>query len=139
MSPTHLLDTGWIIRHLRGASTYTQSIYRLGAPNLAVSMVSLAELYEGVYRADDLEAAEQAVLTFSSDKSILPITENLCRLFGRYRTDLRRQNQLIGDLDLLIAATCLHHDLILLTTNPRHFERIPDLTVVSSPHSLASS
>ncbi len=133
MNPTHLLDTGWIIRHLRGANAYTQSIYRLGASNLAISTVSLAELYEGVYRADDIEAAEQAVLTFFSDKTIIPIAEEICRLFGRHRTDLRRQNRLIGDLDLLIAVTCLHHRLILLTTNPRHFERIPDLTVVSDP------
>ena len=133
MSATHLLDTGWIIRHLRGARAYTQTLHRLGAPHLAISFVSLAELYEGVYRADDPEAAEQAVQTFFSDKVLLPITDDICRLFGRHRTVLRRHNQLIGDLDLLIAATCLHHELTLLTTNPRHFERIPDLTVVSHP------
>ena len=138
MSATHLLDTGWIIRHLRGTRAYTQTLHRLGAPRLAVSIVSLAELYEGVYRADDPGAAEQAVQTFISDKALLPVTEDICRRFGRHRTDLRRHNQLIGDLDLLIAATCLHHELTLLTTNPRHFERIPDLTVVSNPDALPS-
>lgn len=138
MSLTYLLDTGWVIRHLRGSKTYTQTLHHLEAQNLAVSIISFAELYEGVYRADDLEAAEQAVLTFLSDKSILPITEDIGRLFGRHRTNLRQQNQLIGDLDLLIATTCLHHDLTLLTTNPRHFERIPDLVIVSDPGSLAT-
>ena len=39
----------------------------------------------------------------------------------------RRQGQLIPDLDLLIAATALHHDLTLLTRNIRHFNRIPEL------------
>jgi hypothetical protein len=33
---------------------------------------------------------------------------------------------------------CLHHDLTLLTTNPRHFERIPDLVIVSDPGSFAT-
>ena len=135
MSLTHLLDTSWIIRHLRGTRTYTQMLHRLGAQNLAVSIVSVAELYEGVYRAADPEAAGQAVHTFLSDKTVLPITQDICRLFGRHRSELRRQNQLIGDMDLLIAATCLHHGLTLLTTNPRHFQRIPELTVVSRPGS----
>ena len=134
MSATHLLDTGWIIRHLRGTKSYTQTLHRLGMQNLAISLVSLAELYEGVYRADDSETAEQAVLTFFSDKILLPITPDICRLFGQHRTDLRRRNLLIGDLDLLIAATCLYHHLTLLTTNPRHFQRIPGLTVVSEPN-----
>lgn len=68
MTATHLLDTGWIIRHLRGTLSYTQAISGLGAERLAISIVSLAELYEGIYRAADPEAAEQAVLTFFSDK-----------------------------------------------------------------------
>ena len=133
MSPTHLLDTGWIIRHLRGSKAYTQALSRLGIQHLAVSIVSLAELYEGVYRAANPEVAEQAVLTFFSDKTLLPLTPDICQRFGRQRTELRQRNRLIGDLDLLIAATCLHHQLILLTTNPRHFQRIPGLTVISKP------
>ena len=34
---------------------------------------------------------------------------------------------MIENVDLLIAATALVHDLTLLTFNRRHFERIPDL------------
>jgi predicted nucleic acid-binding protein len=34
---------------------------------------------------------------------------------------------MIGDPDLLIAATAVRRDLILITRNTRHFERIPDL------------
>lgn len=131
MSPTHLVDTGWIIRHLRGTRSYTRTLRRLGAECLAVSIITIAELYEGVFRAQDPEAAEKAVQTFLGDKTVLPVTEEVSRLFGRHRADLRRQNQLIGDLDLLIAATCLHHGLTLLTTNPGHFQRVPDLAVVS--------
>jgi predicted nucleic acid-binding protein len=32
-----------------------------------------------------------------------------------------------AELDLLIAATAVHHDLILMTRNVRHFARIPEL------------
>jgi tRNA(fMet)-specific endonuclease VapC len=133
MNLTHLLDTGWIVRHLRGTKAYTQTILNIGAPQLAVGIVSLAELYEGVSRAINPTAAEQSLLTFLADKTILPITSDVCRLFGEHRAHLRRRNRLIGDMDLLIGATCLHHDLTLLTTNRRHFQRIPGLRIISTP------
>jgi predicted nucleic acid-binding protein len=49
--------------------------------------------------------------------------------FARIRAGLRRQCQLIPipDLDLLIATTAIHHELIQLTRNVRHFARIPAL------------
>jgi predicted nucleic acid-binding protein len=38
---------------------------------------------------------------------------------------------MIGDLNLLIGATTLRHDITLLTNNRRHFELIEKLRVVS--------
>ena len=37
----------------------------------------------------------------------------------------------VGDCDLLSGATALHHDLIILTNNRRHFERIEGLRIES--------
>ena len=39
---------------------------------------------------------------------------------------------LIGDMDLLIAATALQYNLVLLTNNRRHFERIEGLRIESA-------
>ena len=36
---------------------------------------------------------------------------------------------LLSDADLEIVATALHHDLELVTSNLRHFERIPELRI----------
>jgi tRNA(fMet)-specific endonuclease VapC len=38
---------------------------------------------------------------------------------------------MIGDFDLLIAATCLCRNLTLLTNNVNHFERIDGLRLLS--------
>ncbi len=133
MALTHLLDTGWIIRHLRGDHEYTQTIQAIGAKHLGISIITLAELYEGVYRAADPTRAEHTLVTFLTDKVILPITEDICRLFGKRRAELRQQNLLIGDMDLFIASTCVQHKLTLLTTNSRHFERVSGLKLISQP------
>jgi predicted nucleic acid-binding protein len=130
---THLLDTGWIVRHLRGSASHTETVRRIGPPSLAVSIVTLAELAEGVCRASDPAAARRAVDTFLSDKVVLPLTTEICDRFGRERAALRGQNLLIGDMDLFIAATCLEHGLTLLSPNRKHFERMPGLSLVSEP------
>jgi tRNA(fMet)-specific endonuclease VapC len=40
---------------------------------------------------------------------------------------LRQQNQLIGDMDLAIAATALTNGLTLVTHNTAHFQRVSGL------------
>ena len=45
--------------------------------------------------------------------------------------DLHCSGRLISDADILIAATALTHDLILVTENACHFERITGLRVES--------
>jgi tRNA(fMet)-specific endonuclease VapC len=49
--------------------------------------------------------------------------------FARVRGELRRAGMIIGDFDLLIAATALHHKLTVVTRNVRHFQRIPELAL----------
>ncbi|MBI3988735.1 MAG: type II toxin-antitoxin system VapC family toxin [candidate division NC10 bacterium] len=69
MNLRYVLDTGWIIRHLRGSRPYTQTIRKIGSAHIGVSIVTLAELYEGVVRSTDPQAAEHALTTFLSDKT----------------------------------------------------------------------
>lgn len=133
MTLSHVLDTAWIILSFRGARAYDQTIHRIGPAQLAVSIVTVAELYEGVYRAANPALHEQYLLRFLSDKTSLPLTDDICRLFGEHRAELRQRNELIGDLDLLIAVICLHHGLTLLTPNRRHFERVRGLRIQSTP------
>jgi tRNA(fMet)-specific endonuclease VapC len=133
VSVSHLLDTSWVIRHLRGDIPYTQTMQRIGAPHLAISIVSLAELYEGVYRTTRPNDAEHALTLALTGIVTLPLSMDICRQFGEHRARLRQSNQLIGDVDLFIGATCLHHSLIVLTTNRTHFQRIPGLQIVSQP------
>lgn len=39
----------------------------------------------------------------------------------------RKLRQQIGDMDMLIAATAIEHDMMLLTRNLKDFRHIPDL------------
>lgn len=60
---------------------------------------------------------------------ILPLTEAIMRRFAQIRGALRQKGQIIGDFDMLIAATALHHDLLVVTRNTKDYQRIPQLQV----------
>ena len=91
----------------------------------------MGELSEGVHYSRHPEQSQRALETFLEDVSVLGIDEEVCKLFGRERGRLRQQGALIGDFDLLIAATGLHYGLTVLTNNRQHFERIEGLRLES--------
>lgn len=128
----YLVDTDWVIDHLRREPKVTTKLQEFSAGGLSISVVSLAELYEGVLYSRDPDKSEQALRRFlHPDMVILGLDEAVCRIFGNERGRLRRQGKAVGDMDLLIASTCLQHSLTLLTNNRRHFEVIDGLEIVS--------
>ena len=94
-------------------------------------MIALAELYEGVYYSRDPEASETKLNDFLDSVSMVGVDEETARIFGRERGRLRRAGAIIGDMDLMIAATALQYNLTLLTNNRRHFDRIEGLRIES--------
>ena len=131
MSISYLIDTDWAIHHLNGNSAVTARLEALQTEGLGLSVAALAELYEGVYYSRDAEESERKLNDFLESLTIVGIDEETARIFGRERGRLRRSGQIIGDMDLLIAATALQYDCTLLTNNRRHFERIDGLRIES--------
>ena len=107
-------------------------LMELGAYGLGLSIVSLAELYEGACYSREPDRSHRQLAEFLSSVTLLGVDDGICRIFGEQRGRLRQHGQMIGDFDLLIAATCLHHDLKLLTNNRRHFQRIEGLEIIST-------
>ena len=63
--------------------------------------------------------------------TILNLDEETCRIFAREQVRLQRQGMRVEDMDILIAATALRHELIVLTNNAQHFSRIERLEIIS--------
>ena len=132
MTVKYLIDTDWAIDHLNQVDRVVNKLKELRPQGLALSVVSLAELYEGIYYSRDPEKSRVALEAFLEDVSVLGVDEEICKIFGRERGRLRKEGKLIGDFDLLIAATCLHYGLTLLSNNRRHFELIEELSIISA-------
>ena len=74
---------------------------------------------------------EKALRDFLSPFPVVPLEDEICRIFARERGRLKAMGTPIGDFDLLIGATALRHNLTLLSNNRRHFERISGLSILS--------
>ena len=125
----YLVDADWLIDAAAGRSTAVRTLDRLSGDGLAVSLVAVAEVYEGAFRTPQPEATLAEFREFLGDYAHLPLTDPIIERFARLRAALRRQGQLIPDMDLFIAATALEAELTLVTRNVRHFARIPELTL----------
>ena len=99
---------------------------------MALSILSLAELYEGVYYSRDPEGDAQDLNNFLRGVTVIGLDDAVVQIFGRERGRLRAAGTLIGDFDLLIAATALQHNLTLLTNNRSHFERVAGVQMESA-------
>jgi predicted nucleic acid-binding protein len=131
MSASYLVDTDWAIDYLNGQDQTRKRLEGLEGSGLAFSIISLAEVYEGIYYSKDPEANERALLDFLEDVAVLSIDEEIARLFGKERGRLRAEGKITSDFDLLIGMTARRHQLTLLTNNRRHFENIEGLRIES--------
>ena len=123
----YLIDTDWIVFYLRGREPYVSTLKRLQKEGLAVSVISVAELYEGVFRGQNPQTREEGLARFLAGVVVVDVNKDVARVFGQLRAELRQQGLTVADLDLLIGSTAIHYGLLLLTDNRRHYEKIPGL------------
>ena len=127
----YLVDTDWVIDYLNDVNRTVLRLDDLMPDGVGMSIVSLAEIYEGVFRGSDPQGAERQLQNFLNDVAIVPLDDAICRIFTLERGRLRAPEFLTDNFDLLIGSTAIRHDLTLLTNNRRHFERLQGLSIIS--------
>ena len=125
------MDTDWVISYQHSVPRVVGRLNALLAQGVGLSIVSLAELYEGEIYSADPQAEALALREFLSAVQVVHLDDDICQIFARERGRLRAEGNLIGDLDILIGSTALRHGLTLLSNNRRHFGRMHELNIIS--------
>jgi predicted nucleic acid-binding protein len=126
---TCLVDTSVVIEYLRNNQGVHERLRSLKASGLFISIISVAELYRGVFLSRNPERNETVLNDFLAGVTVLGFDQESARMFGMEDARLRRSGNPVGHLDLLIATTALRHGLTLLTAD-RDFERVNGLEVL---------
>ncbi len=102
---------------------------QINVGDIGVSSITVSELQYGVSKSGCREKNQQRLNEFLLPMRILAFDENAAKYYGDIRYQLEKQGQLIGSLDLLIAAHAMSERLIIVTNNDKEFRRIQNLTV----------
>ncbi|MEK7522570.1 MAG: type II toxin-antitoxin system VapC family toxin [Patescibacteria group bacterium] len=126
---TYFLDTSVIIDYLRGKKDAVDLVNNLKG-KLVSSYICLSELYEGIYRSKNKEAESTILKFFSGLSKTYGLNQKIAQEFGHLRKILKQKGEIIEDLDIMIAATCIVYGLTLVTLNKKHFLRIKKINII---------
>jgi tRNA(fMet)-specific endonuclease VapC len=123
----YLLDTNIVIYVIKRRPIEVLSIFNENAGRMAISAVTLSELFHGAEKSAKVAQNLAVVEEFASLLEVLPYTAKASQHYGAIRSALERVGRPIGVNDLHIAAHARSEGLTLVTNNLGEFERVPGL------------
>lgn len=124
----YLLDTCVVSDFIKGEPGTQARLKQTPPANIAISSITMMELHYGMMLNPQRAQKIAPVITnLIQPIAILPFNTPEAEKAAEIRAILKTQGQPIGAYDVLIAATALQHQLIMVTANQREFDRVPDL------------
>jgi tRNA(fMet)-specific endonuclease VapC len=127
----YLLDTDIVIYALKGRPAVVAALGKHAASPMAISVITLMELYDGAQRSANAEANLARVRTLEHEFQVLPAGVNIAATFGNLKARMSGAGTMLDDFDLIIASTALAANLTLVSNNERHFKRVEGLRLVN--------
>ncbi len=124
----YLLDTNICIFYIRGRYNLKTRIEEIGFSNCFISEITLAELKYGAEYSEDPQRNNVVIKDFQKEFQIIPIFGAI-DTYSKEKARLRKLGTLIDDFDLLIGSTAVSNNLIMVTNNISHLERIQGITI----------
>lgn len=124
----YMLDTNAVIHYMKKRSAHFCEIFRQRHDEgFCISTITLAELLYGVKNSSNPLRNYQALLRILMPLEILDFDSKAAEEYGWIKASLKRERQLIGEADLMIAAHAKSKKLVLVSNNTREFARVKGL------------
>ena len=127
-----ILDTSFLIAVLRGDSgveSWESKLEEAGGGT--VTPISVMELWEGIHRSKSSKTEREEVKRLLTGLNEAPFNRAAAMRAGEISAKLTANGNTIDIEDIMIGAVALERNCPVLTGNPKHFNRIPDLVVES--------
>lgn len=126
----YLLDTNICIYAIkRKPQKVLDMIQTKSKDGLYISSLSIAELEFGVQHSKQVEKNRIALLKFLSLFNVLCFDDSDALDYGRIKAALRKKGNVIGPIDMLLAAQAINKDLTFVTNNVKEFKRVEGLKI----------
>ena len=124
----YLLDTNICIYAIKKKPILVlEQIKEKSKFGIYISALTVAELEYGIENSAKIEENRVSLLKYLSLFKILSFDDRDAIPYGKLKAKLRKDGQIIGPIDMLLAAQALSKDLIFVTNNIKEFRRIENL------------
>ena len=113
---------------LRNEGFVRETLRRVGVKNCYISEITVAELYFGVAKAENKKRKLEDIEKMQKLFRVIPAYSSF-KEYGEIRFTLEHSGMRVDQFDLLIGATALHHQMTLVTSNIKHFNRIQGINI----------
>ncbi len=125
----YLIDTDILIYSLKGKEEVLDNFRKKREEPKSISVITYGELIHGAKKSKYEEKNLANVRRLIEIFPVIHVTPAIMETFGEIKAKLEKEGRIIDDMDLLIGATALTHNLILVTNNVSHFEKIEGLEI----------
>jgi tRNA(fMet)-specific endonuclease VapC len=126
----YYLDTNTCIYFLKGMNeNIRKKMLEKHPDEIRICSIVQAELLYGAEKSIKREENLKNLKEFLFPFDIVAFGEKETNSYSKIRADLEKEGIMIGPNDLIIAATVLENDGILITNNVREFERVKKLRI----------
>ena len=121
----YLLDTGVVLRHLRGQRRMVSFLRNLGkSERLSIATVTRLEVHAGM-KHDERYTTQK----FLSRLAVYDLDRTIADKAGDLIAANSKSGRILGVPDAIIAATAISNNLTLVTLNPTDFRNITGLSM----------
>jgi predicted nucleic acid-binding protein len=125
----YLLDTGIVIRHLRGQQNVVQLLRGLGKrERLGIASITRLEIHVGMH-PDEAYKTQKLLTRFIT----YDLSRDIADRAGDYIREYQAKQLAFSVPDALIAATAVIHQATLVTLNEKDFFAVPGLSLYPLP------
>lgn len=126
----YILDTNTCIFAIKQDADVIKHMQAQSPADIAVTAMTVAELYFGAVKSKTSRKTREAVDTFLEPFDVFNFDTAAAEHYATVRATLEKQGTPIGERDLIIASIALANHCAVVTNNTSEFKRVPALTVL---------
>jgi predicted nucleic acid-binding protein len=123
----YLIDSDILIYFLKGKQEVVQRLSQIPIDDLYISRINYTELIYGAYNSSKIDQNLKVIEPFLDSFKVLEFTKTSSLIFAKEKARLKKNGNIIADMDLMIASIAIENDCTLISNNIKHFDRVQNL------------
>ena len=124
-----VIDSDILIYFLKGQQEIVDKLSAHPIENVFTTRINVTELLYGAFNSAKVAQNMAKISAFLANFHILEFDEKASMTFAQEKARLKKNGDLIADMDLMIASIAVANKFSLVTNNHKHFARIEQLNI----------